>query len=138
MIGMPCSMRLIEPDSIKRADDISLKVTVECAAVARATCRQLSRLVAGSPQLIRMRLRRVENSNERQPACASWLTASAGGRPVSIRTTVPVASRSLCDSIRSTGPSMATYTAVDGTSAAGGRPLATAVSTAAARARTLG
>ena len=39
----------------KRHDEVSLKVTVECAAVARATWRQVSRLVAGSPQLTTMR-----------------------------------------------------------------------------------
>ena len=54
-IGVPCSMRLIAPASMKRHDDVSLKVTVECAAVARATCRQFSRLVAGTPQLTTMR-----------------------------------------------------------------------------------
>src|ERR1700704_3761189 len=82
MIGMPCNMRLIEPDSTKRADDASLKVTVEWAAVERATCRQLSRLDAGKPQLTTIRLSLAESSNDRQPACASWLSANAGGRPV--------------------------------------------------------
>ena len=69
-----------------------MKVTVECAAVARATCRQLSRLVAGNPQLTTIRFCRVDSSNDRQPACASVLTAIGGGAPVSISTTVPLAS----------------------------------------------
>ena len=93
MIGVPCSMRLIGPDSTKRHDDTSLKVAVECAAVARATCRQLSRPVAGRPQLTTMRLSLADSSNDRQPACASWLTGSGGGWPVSMMTTVPPASR---------------------------------------------
>src|SRR5258705_10899865 len=89
MIGMPCIMRLIELDSTKWQDDTSLNVTVEWAAVERATCRQLSRLVAGSPQLTTIRFCRVDSSNDRQPACASVLAAIGGGGPVSISTTVP-------------------------------------------------
>ena len=41
-IGVP-SRRLNEPPSRKRHDDVSLNVTVECAAVARVTWRQVSR-----------------------------------------------------------------------------------------------
>ena len=66
-------------DSRKRHDDVSLKVTVECAAVARATCRQFSRLVAGRPQLTTRRCCLPDSSNDRQPACASWLAGSGGG-----------------------------------------------------------
>jgi len=36
-IGVPRMRRLISPDSMKRQDDTSLKVTVEFAAVERAT-----------------------------------------------------------------------------------------------------
>ena len=43
--------RLNAIDSTNWHDDVSLKVTVECAAVARATCRQFSRPAAGMPQL---------------------------------------------------------------------------------------
>ena len=85
-------MRLTAPDSMNRHDDVSLNVTVECAAVARATCRQLSRPIAGSPQLTTMRCCLADSSNDRQPAWASWLTAIGGGRPVSISTRVPAAS----------------------------------------------
>ena len=42
---------LIAPESTKRAEDSSLNVTVEWAAVERAIWRQLSLLVPGSPQL---------------------------------------------------------------------------------------
>ena len=80
------------PDSTNRHDEASLNATVEWAAVERATCRQLSRLVAGNPQLTTIRFCRVDNSNDRQPAWASVLTASGGGTPVSISTTVPLAS----------------------------------------------
>ena len=76
------------PDSRKRHDDVSLNVTVECAAVARATCRQVSRFIAGRPQLTTSRCCFHDSSNDRQPACASWLTAIGGGRPVSISSTV--------------------------------------------------
>ncbi len=58
---------------------MSLNVTVECAAVARATWRQVSRPVAGRPQLTTMRCVPCDNSNDRQPACASWLTLNGGG-----------------------------------------------------------
>ena len=78
-IGVPWSMRLIAADSMKRQDDVSLRVAVECAAVARATCRQLSRLVAGRPQLTTMRYCLLESSNDRQPACASWLDRQRRG-----------------------------------------------------------
>ena len=77
---------------MNRHDDVSLNVTVECAAVARATCRQFSRPMAGSPQLTMMRCCLTDSSNDRQPAWASWLTVSGGGRPVSISTSVPPAS----------------------------------------------
>ena len=77
---------------MKRHEEVSLRVAVECAAVARATCRQLSRLVAGRPQLTTMRYCLVESSNDRQPAWASWLTGIGGARPVSITTTVPALS----------------------------------------------
>src|SRR5258708_39263207 len=85
-IGTPLSKRLMGPDSTNRHDEASLKATVEWAAVERATCRQLSRLVAGKPQLTTIRFCRVDSSNERQPACAPMLTAIGGGEPVSINT----------------------------------------------------
>ena len=77
---------------MKRADEVSLKVAVECAAVPRATCRQLSRPVPVNPQLTTMRCIFADSSNDRQPAWASWLTDSGGGVPVSMITTVPAAS----------------------------------------------
>src|SRR5262245_18073217 len=67
----------------KRHDEVSLKVTVECAAVARATWRQVSRLVAGTPQFTTMRWLRADSSNDRHPACASLLIESGGGEPAS-------------------------------------------------------
>src|SRR6516165_8141291 len=45
-IGEPPSMRRNVANSTKRADDASLKVTVECAGVARASWRQFSRTTA--------------------------------------------------------------------------------------------
>src|SRR5260370_24346780 len=86
-------MRLMGPASMKRQEDVSLNVTVECAAVVRATCRQPSRPATGNPQLTTMRFCLVESSNDTQPAWACWLTAIGGGRPASIRTTVPALSR---------------------------------------------
>ena len=59
---------LMAGDSTKCAEDSSQNVTVEWAAVARATCLQLSRFVAGSPQLTTMRWAFDDNSNARQPA----------------------------------------------------------------------
>src|SRR5258707_6348516 len=85
-IGVP-SRRLNEPPSRKRHDDVSLNTTVECAAVARATCRQVSRLVVGRPQFTTMRCNPCDSSNDRQPACASLLTLIGGGPPESISTT---------------------------------------------------
>ena len=86
-------MRRNVANSTKRAEDVSLNVTVECAAVARASCRQFSRPVAGMPQLTTMRLCfGDENSNDRQPACASRLISIGGARPVSMMTTPPPAS----------------------------------------------
>src|SRR5258708_12576458 len=90
MIGMPCIMRLIEPDSTKWHDETSLKVTVEWAAVARATCRQLSRLVDGKPQLTTIRFCRADSSNHRQPAFASVLSATPPRIPVSPLTPCPL------------------------------------------------
>src|ERR1700722_8400452 len=78
-IGMPLSMRLMAADSTNRHEEASLRVTVEWAAVERATCRQLSRLVAGNPQLTTIRFCRVESSNDRQPAWGSVVTALGGG-----------------------------------------------------------
>ena len=71
-----------------------MNVTVECAAVARATGRQLSRLVGGNPQFTTIRCWFEESSNDRKPACASWLTPTGGARPVSaIRSSVPACMR---------------------------------------------
>ncbi len=87
-------MRLNVAISTKRAEDASLNVTVECAAVARAICRQFSRPVAGMPQFTTIRLCfGDENSNDRQPACASRLISIGGARPVSTISTAPSASR---------------------------------------------
>ena len=62
-------MRRKVANSTKRADDASLNVTVECAAVARASCRQFSRPIAGIPQLTTIRLcLGEENSNDKHPA----------------------------------------------------------------------
>jgi len=74
---------------LKRHEDVSCQVTVECAAVARAASRQASLFCAGSPQLTTMRRRLVENSKERQPACAWRLKIPGGGAPVSAITTLP-------------------------------------------------
>ena len=63
-------------------------MTVECAAVARATWRQVSLSVIGRPQLTMMRWCLAEISNDRHPAWASDETAIGGGAPVSISSTV--------------------------------------------------
>ena len=55
--------------------------------------RQLSRPVEGMPQLTTIRHGPDDNSNDRQPACASWLTFGGGGGPVSMMTVVVPASR---------------------------------------------
>src|SRR5260370_22099958 len=86
-------MRMAGPAWINRHDDVSLSVTVECAAVVRATCRQPSRLASGSPQLTTIRFCLAESSNDRQPAWASWLTAIGGGQPTSLNTNVLALSR---------------------------------------------
>jgi hypothetical protein len=78
---------------MKRHEEVSLNVTVEWAAVVRATCRQPSRLATGNPQLTTIRFCLADSSNDRQPAWASWLTAIGGGRPASIRTSAPTLSR---------------------------------------------
>src|SRR6516225_1738958 len=91
-MGTPSSMRLIGPDSMNPQEEVSLNVAVECAAVARAACRQFSRLVIGIPQFTTMRLGLHESSKDRQPAWASRLTGRGGNRPVSIRMRVPVLS----------------------------------------------
>src|SRR4030088_2070370 len=87
VMGVPNSRRN-GPDSRNWHDDESLNVTVECAAVARATWRQLSLPAAGSPQLTTMRWCLAEISIARQPACASADRSIGGGTPVSISTTV--------------------------------------------------
>src|SRR5262249_58490760 len=89
-IGTP-SRRCSEPEASRRHEEESFNVTVEWAAVARASWRQLSRLVAGSPQFTTMRCCCAESSKERQPACASWLSPIGGGGPESIHTTPPPA-----------------------------------------------
>ena len=92
-IGVP-SRRLNEPPSRNRDDEVSLNTTVEWAAVARATCRQVSRLVAGRPQFTTMRCNPCDSSNDKQPACASWLTLIGGGPPESISITIsPISTR---------------------------------------------
>src|SRR3954464_2782610 len=81
-IGAPSSC-LSDSEVRKRHEEVSLNTTVECAPEARATWRQVSRRVSGRPQLTSMRWYFEDNSNERQPACASWLIASGGGASVS-------------------------------------------------------
>src|SRR5436305_13735547 len=91
-IGEPPSMRRNVVSSIKRADDASLNVTVECAAVARAIGRQFSRPIAGMPPLTMMRLGfGEENSNDKHPAWASRLISMGGAHPVSTTATAPPA-----------------------------------------------
>src|SRR5690349_1123923 len=91
-IGEPPSMRRNVANSTKRADDTSLNVTVECAAVARAIGRQFSRPIAGTPQLTMIRLwLGEENSNDRHPAWASRLISIGGAHPVSTTATAPLA-----------------------------------------------
>src|SRR5438093_1052367 len=77
MTGAP-GRRWSDPGPRNGQDDTSWNVTVECAAVARATGRQLSRLVGGSPQFTTIRCWLDESSNERKPAWASWLTSTGG------------------------------------------------------------
>src|SRR5579883_2862277 len=86
-IGVP-NRRRNAPDSMNWHEDESLNVTVECAAVARATWRQFSLPAAGRPQLTTMRCCLAEISNDRQPACPSDDTSIGGGTPVSISSTV--------------------------------------------------
>src|SRR5262249_56002632 len=70
-IGEPPSMRRKVANSTKRAEDASLNITVECAAVARAIGRQFSRPIAGMPQLTMIRLcLGEENSKDSHPAWA--------------------------------------------------------------------
>ena len=70
-----------------------MTVTVECAGVARASGRHSSRAIAGIPELTTMRLCfGDENSNDRQPACASRLDSIGGAPPVSMIRTAPLAS----------------------------------------------
>src|SRR6185436_8768019 len=76
------SRGLSDSDVRKRQDEVALNTTVECAAEARATWRQVARLVSGGPQLTTMRWYFEDSSNERQPACASWLIGNGGGGPV--------------------------------------------------------
>src|ERR1700747_3235247 len=92
-IVAPPNTRRNARESRKRHEEESLNVTVECAAVARATCRQLSRPAAGIPQFTMMRCSLLENSKARQPAWPSALTSSGGGLPVSINNVLGPASR---------------------------------------------
>ena len=50
-------------------------------------------LVIGRPQLTTIRFCLAESSNDRHPACASWLTGIGGARPASMTTSVPALSR---------------------------------------------
>ena len=90
-MGVPTN-RLKRVSRRKRQEEASFKTAVECAAVARATRCQAFRLVVGMPQFTTMRLRLLENSNDKQPACASLLSAKGGGRPVSAITMLRPAS----------------------------------------------
>src|SRR5256885_4564375 len=62
-----------DSDVRKRQEEVSLNTTVECAAEARATWRQVSRLVSGRPQLTTMRWylddRSEEHTSELQSPC---------------------------------------------------------------------
>src|ERR1051326_2806801 len=92
MIGIPDSSRFTGPLSRNSHEERSFNVAVECAGVARATCRHVSRVTFGSPQLTISRCCFQHISNDRQPACASWLTVTGGGLPVSIINAVGPAS----------------------------------------------
>src|ERR1700742_4767211 len=93
-MGAPCRNFFIAESSTNWHDEVSLKISVECAAVLRAKLRQLSRPVEGMPQLVTMRLVPADISKERQPAWASWLTLGGGGGPVSMITAMlPASSR---------------------------------------------
>src|SRR4030081_2676644 len=81
-IGAPSSGRS-DSDARKRHEEVSLNTTVECAAEARATWRQVSRLVARRPQFTTMRCWRDEHSNDRHPEWPSALIESGGGGPAS-------------------------------------------------------
>ncbi|MNL62930.1 hypothetical protein D3C87_1870040 [compost metagenome] len=75
-------------DCEKRDDDVSLTVTVECAAVIRAIWRNRSPANFGAPELITNRVLPEDISNERQPAWALRDRSTESGRPVSTMTTV--------------------------------------------------
>src|SRR5262249_59223392 len=89
-IGEPPNMRRNVANSTKRAEDASLNVAVEWAAVARAIGRQFSRPIAGIPQLTMIRFcLGEENSNDKHPAWASRLSSIGGAHPGSTTTTAP-------------------------------------------------
>src|SRR4051794_22986578 len=87
-ISEPCNSRFIAENSTNWHDEVLSQTSVECAAVLRANTRQLSRPVAGMPQLVTIRFSPDDSSNAREPACASWLTPGGGGVPVSTITIV--------------------------------------------------
>ncbi len=74
---------------LKRAEEVSLSVAVECAAVARASGRNSAAPYVSTPQLTMKCWRPDDISNDRQPACAALDTSIGGGTPVSAMTVVP-------------------------------------------------
>src|SRR5208282_2867834 len=72
--------------ALKRQDETSLMVTVECAAVVRALARRSGRRGPGLPQLTTTLSVSSENSKARQPAWASRENRGGGGAPVSTMT----------------------------------------------------
>ena len=67
--GAPISA-LTPVELLKRADDVSLSVAVECAAVARASGRNSGAPNVSTPALTMKLWRPDDISNDRQPACA--------------------------------------------------------------------
>src|SRR5580658_8162155 len=89
-IGKPPSTRRKVGEEKKRAEDVSLNVTVECEGVARANWRQSSRAVGGMPQFTISELCfGEENSKDRKPAWASRLMSNGGTLPTSMISTPP-------------------------------------------------
>src|SRR3712207_4806217 len=80
----PCGPR-------KRHDEVSATTAVEWAAVDRAAWRVVP-FACGAPQFTTIRCALLDNSNERQPACALADWRIGGGAPTSAVTGVPHAS----------------------------------------------
>src|SRR6185369_12964471 len=86
--GAP-SKALTPCEVLKRADDVSLMVAVECAAVARVSGRNSKSPNVSTPELTMKFARPDDISNDRQPACARLETSEGGGAPASAITVVP-------------------------------------------------